>query len=38
MRATLEHVLILAAFAHMIPLAKRFNHVVANEIRAHNLP
>jgi glutamate-1-semialdehyde 2,1-aminomutase len=38
MRATLEHVLTPAAFAHMIPLAQRFNDGVANEIRAHTLP
>jgi glutamate-1-semialdehyde 2,1-aminomutase len=34
MRATLEHVLTPAAFAHMIPLAKRFNDGVAENIRA----
>ncbi len=38
MRPTLEHVLTPAAFTHMIPLAKRFNDGVANEIRAHSLP
>src|SRR5437899_7314506 len=38
MRATLEHILTPAAFERMIPLAKRFNDGVANEIRAHNLP
>jgi glutamate-1-semialdehyde 2,1-aminomutase len=38
MRATLEHILKPAAFEHMIPLAKRFNDGVANEIRAHHLP
>ncbi len=38
MRATLEHILTPAAFDRMIPLAKRFNDGVANEIRAHNLP
>jgi len=38
MRATLEHVLTPAAFAHMIPLAQRFNGGVAAEIRAHGLP
>src|SRR5258706_5497921 len=38
MRATLEHILTPAAFEHMIPLAKRFNDGVTNEIRAHHLP
>jgi glutamate-1-semialdehyde 2,1-aminomutase len=38
MRATLEHVLTPAAFAHMIPLAKRFNDGVAENIRAAGLP
>jgi glutamate-1-semialdehyde 2,1-aminomutase len=38
MRATLEHILTPAAFEHMIPLARRFNDGVANEIRAHHLP
>src|SRR6266571_5355191 len=38
MRATLEHILTPAAFARMIPLAKRFNDGVTNEIRAHHLP
>ena len=38
MRATLEHILTPAAFERMIPLAKRFNDGVANEIRAHCLP
>jgi glutamate-1-semialdehyde 2,1-aminomutase len=38
MRATLEHILTPAAFEHMIPLAKRFNDGVANEIRTHSLP
>jgi glutamate-1-semialdehyde 2,1-aminomutase len=37
MRATLEHILTPAAFERMIPLAKRFNDGVANEIRAHSL-
>ncbi|HYL85208.1 MAG TPA: aspartate aminotransferase family protein [Candidatus Angelobacter sp.] len=38
MRATLEHVLTPAAFAHMVPLAKRFNDGVAGHIRSHGLP
>jgi glutamate-1-semialdehyde 2,1-aminomutase len=38
MRATLEHVLTPAAFAHMIPLAKRFNDGVAENIRGAGLP
>ena len=38
MRATLEHVLTPAAFERMIPLARRFNDGIANEIRAHHLP
>ncbi len=38
MRATLEHVLTPAAFAQMIPLAKRFNDGVAEIIRAAGLP
>ena len=38
MRATLEHVLTPAAFEHMIPLAKRFNDGVAENIRATALP
>jgi glutamate-1-semialdehyde 2,1-aminomutase len=38
MHATLEHVLTPKAFAHMIPLAQRFNGGVAAEIRAHHLP
>ncbi len=38
MRATLEHILTPAAFERMIPLAKRFNEGVANEIHAHHLP
>jgi glutamate-1-semialdehyde 2,1-aminomutase len=38
MRATLEHVLTPAAFARMIPLAKRFNDGVAENIRAAALP
>src|SRR5579859_6315879 len=38
MRATLEHILTPAAFAHMIPLANRFADAVANQIRVANLP
>jgi glutamate-1-semialdehyde 2,1-aminomutase len=38
MRATLEHVLTPAAFAKMMPLAKRFSDGVAAEIRSHGLP
>jgi glutamate-1-semialdehyde 2,1-aminomutase len=38
MRATLEHILTPAAFAHMIPLAQRFADAVADQIRATNLP
>jgi glutamate-1-semialdehyde 2,1-aminomutase len=38
MRATLDHVLTPAAFARMIPLAKRFNDGVAENIRAVGLP
>ena len=38
MRATLEHVLTAAAFAHMIPLAKRFTDGVAERIRSAGLP
>jgi glutamate-1-semialdehyde 2,1-aminomutase len=38
MRATLEHVLTPAAFERMIPLAKRFNDGVAENIRAIGLP
>jgi glutamate-1-semialdehyde 2,1-aminomutase len=38
MRATLEHVLTPVAFEHMIPLAKRFNDGVAENIRATGLP
>jgi glutamate-1-semialdehyde 2,1-aminomutase len=38
MRATLEHVLTPAAFAHMIPLAQRFADGVAEHIRAAGLP
>jgi glutamate-1-semialdehyde 2,1-aminomutase len=38
MRATLEHVLTPAAFARMIPLARRFNDGVAENIRAAALP
>jgi glutamate-1-semialdehyde 2,1-aminomutase len=38
MRVTLEHVLTPAAFEHMIPLAKRFNDGVADNIRATALP
>jgi glutamate-1-semialdehyde aminotransferase len=37
MRATLEHILTPAAFAHMIPLANRFADAVANQIRASGL-
>jgi glutamate-1-semialdehyde 2,1-aminomutase len=38
MRVTLEKVLTAAAFAKMIPLAKRFNDCVAGEILRHGLP
>ncbi|MGC1414056.1 MAG: aspartate aminotransferase family protein [Candidatus Acidiferrum sp.] len=38
MRATLEHILTPAAFAHMIPLAQRFADAVAAQIRSANLP
>jgi glutamate-1-semialdehyde 2,1-aminomutase len=38
MRATLEHILTPAAFAHMIPLAKRFTDGVAENLRATGLP
>jgi glutamate-1-semialdehyde 2,1-aminomutase len=38
MRATLEHVLTPAAFERMIPLARRFNDGVAENIRAIGLP
>jgi len=38
MRATLEHILTPAAFAHMIPLANRFADAVAAQIRVANLP
>src|SRR5580658_3865880 len=38
MRTTLEHILTPAAFAHMIPLAKRFADGVAKQIRASGLP
>jgi glutamate-1-semialdehyde 2,1-aminomutase len=38
MRATLEHVLTPAAFAHMIPLAARFAHAVSDQIRSAGLP
>jgi glutamate-1-semialdehyde 2,1-aminomutase len=38
MRATLEHILTPAAFAHMIPLAKRFADAVADQIHNTNLP
>jgi glutamate-1-semialdehyde 2,1-aminomutase len=38
MRVTLEHVLMPAAFDHMIPLAQRFADGVAAEIRATGLP
>jgi glutamate-1-semialdehyde 2,1-aminomutase len=37
MRATLEHILTPAAFAHMIPLANRFADAVAAQIRVANL-
>jgi len=38
MRATLEHILTSAAFAHMIPLAKRFTEGVAENLRGTGLP
>jgi glutamate-1-semialdehyde aminotransferase len=38
MRATLEHILTPAAFAHMIPPANRFADAVADQIRAVGLP
>jgi glutamate-1-semialdehyde 2,1-aminomutase len=38
MRATLEKVLTLAAFAKMMPLAQRFTDGVAAEISRHGLP
>jgi glutamate-1-semialdehyde 2,1-aminomutase len=38
MRATLDHVLTPDAFARMIPLARRFNDGVAENIRAAGLP
>jgi glutamate-1-semialdehyde 2,1-aminomutase len=38
MRATLEHILTTAAFAHMIPLAKRFADGVADQIHEKGLP
>ena len=38
MRATLEHILTAENFAKMGPLAERFNHGVAAEIRKHGLP
>ncbi|MGB6497483.1 MAG: aminotransferase class III-fold pyridoxal phosphate-dependent enzyme, partial [Candidatus Acidiferrum sp.] len=38
MRATLEHLLTPAAFAHMIPIAARFADGVAKHIRAVELP
>lgn len=38
MRVTLERVLTPAAFAHMIPLAKRFTDGVAKHIHASGLP
>jgi glutamate-1-semialdehyde 2,1-aminomutase len=38
MRATLEHVLVPAAFERMIALAKQFTHGVGAEIRTANLP
>jgi glutamate-1-semialdehyde 2,1-aminomutase len=37
MRATLEHILTPVAFAHMIPLAKRFTDGVAENLRATGL-
>jgi len=37
-RATLEHILTPAAFAHTIPLANRFADAVAEQIRASGLP
>jgi glutamate-1-semialdehyde 2,1-aminomutase len=38
MRATLEHILTLKSFEHMIPLAKRFTDGVAENLRANGLP
>jgi glutamate-1-semialdehyde 2,1-aminomutase len=38
MRATLEHILTPAAFAHMVPLANRFADGVADQIHAKSLP
>ena len=38
MRATLEHVLTEAAFAHTVPLARRFAAGVQDTIDAHGLP
>lgn len=38
MRATLERVLTLAAFDHMIPMAERFTNGVEDTIRAASLP
>jgi glutamate-1-semialdehyde 2,1-aminomutase len=38
MRATLEHVLTEAAFAHTVPLAERFAGGVEDVIAAHRLP
>jgi glutamate-1-semialdehyde 2,1-aminomutase len=38
MRATLEHVLVPAAFERMIALAKRFTHGIGAEIRTAHLP
>jgi glutamate-1-semialdehyde 2,1-aminomutase len=38
MRATLENVLTTKAFETMIPLAERFNHGVAGEIKKNELP
>jgi glutamate-1-semialdehyde 2,1-aminomutase len=38
MRATLENVLTTKAFGTMIPLAERFNHGVAGEIKKNELP
>jgi len=38
MRATLERVITLRAYNHMIPLAKKFNQGVEDAIRDHDLP
>jgi glutamate-1-semialdehyde 2,1-aminomutase len=38
MRATLEHVLTEAAYAHTVPLAERFAGGVQQTIDAHRLP